>query len=244
MTIEQDPLAHEDAPGQDETTRVVRASSADTRANLAAPPPIQPSPSPVITAELPAYRAAPPHVTHEHSRYTEPRPPGRTRHRAPAPVGIRLIVWVVAFICLVALVALATVHVHPTWLSFLRNAHPNAAATTSTPAGGVSSTHSTKFALSSSKGSTITYAVPASSFSVVVNPITDAYVTVKAPPTAAAYTFVGIVSKTRAIAVPTTAAVVVARQCRSIVIESGSKILGTVPTPRLGVTYIFTAEGS
>lgn len=244
MTIEQDPLEHHRSPAPGDTTRVVRATSADPGAPAAGRSPIPPSTSPVITAELPVYRTAAPHVTTERSRYTDPRPHGRARRHDPAPIGIRLVVWFIAFVCLVALVALATVHVHPTWLSFLRNTHPAAATTGNADNGPASTPHSGTFALLSSRGNTITYAVPASSFSIEVNPLTDAYVTVKSPPSASAYTFVGVVTAKKSIAVPTTAAVVIARQCRSIVITSGAHTFGTVRSPRVAATYVFTAEGS
>jgi hypothetical protein len=44
----------------------------------------------------------------------------------PAPVGLRLVVWILFFVFLVALVALAVEHYHPDWLSFLRNSSTTA----------------------------------------------------------------------------------------------------------------------
>jgi hypothetical protein len=44
----------------------------------------------------------------------------------PAPVGLRLLVWILFFVFLVALVALAVEHYHPDWLSFLRNSSTTA----------------------------------------------------------------------------------------------------------------------
>ena len=44
----------------------------------------------------------------------------------PAPVALRLIVWVLFFIFLVALIALAVEHYHPDWFSFLRNGSTSA----------------------------------------------------------------------------------------------------------------------
>jgi hypothetical protein len=243
VTIEQDPVEHsrEETGG---TSQVVRATSAPSRSTAIVASATQPLTSADITAELPAYRTTTPGAAGR-SRYADPRPPGRARRRDPAPVLVRLVVWFLALVCAVAIAALVTVRVHPTWLSFLRNTHSSAASRTDRSATNTAAPAvAGSLAFVSQRGTTITYKVAVSSFSIVVNPISDAYVTVKSPPSATTYAFASVVTKGKPtpIAVHATAAVVLARQSVSIEVRSGNTLLGTIKKPPVGTTYILEAS--
>jgi len=107
------------APGTDPVTVVqARASApAATTAGLDAT---------VVTAEIPV--VAPP-ARNARSRVGTPayERPADPVEVVPAPVALRLAVWVLFFVFLVALIALAVDHFHPDWLSFLRRGVSNTA---------------------------------------------------------------------------------------------------------------------
>lgn len=92
------------------TTRVVRASSAPTRVQSSIAPPD----AAVITAELPVHRAPSGAVARR------PAGPAMAR-RQPAPVGLQVLVWVLAFVFLVVLVAAIITAINPTSMTFLRH---------------------------------------------------------------------------------------------------------------------------
>ena len=104
------------------TTRVVRASSAPTRIQSS----ITPSEAAVITAELPILRAP--------SGAVARRPAGPVMaRRQPAPIGLQILVWVLALVFLVVLIGAIVTAVSPSSMTFLRH-------TTSSGLGAVGST--------------------------------------------------------------------------------------------------------
>ncbi len=245
MTVGHDPVDEQHDDGTGEVTQVVRASSIRARGTTAAPP-ADAQGSRDITAELPIVPPiVPPYGSSTRSRYADPRPPGRARRRDPAPVLLRAVVWLLAFVFLVAAVVSVTVHVHPTWLAFLRNT--GAAAAPSTPSSATASDTSPaaaqKMSLLSESATTVTYAVPVHTFTIAVTPIARCYVTVAAPPGSKSYLFASTVSapKTATVTVDRTVSVVVQASARSIAIRSGSSTIGTVSTPVIGKSYVFTA---
>jgi hypothetical protein len=91
-------------------TRVVRTSSSPLRSSS---PATQPD-SVVITAELPVQRAP--------SGAVARRPAGPTRaRRQPAPVGLRIFVWVLVFLFIVVVVGAIVTAISPSSVSFLRH---------------------------------------------------------------------------------------------------------------------------
>ena len=117
----------------DPTTRVrVRASSSPSRR---APGPG--AESAIITAEIPAVDVRP-RPSPTHSAADPRRRSGPTSRIESAPMGLRLSVWILVFLVLLALLGLAVVHFHPTWLSFLRNDSSSLGSTPGSTAGLVS----------------------------------------------------------------------------------------------------------
>ena len=92
----------------------------------------------------------------------------------------------------------------------------------------------------------ITYNVPASTFSILVAPLTQAYVTVFSPPGTKAPEYASVIThetSSKPMVVHHSAAVVLAAQASSLKITSGSTTFGTVLSPKVEVTYVFNAKG-
>ena len=110
MTDSHDTTSEYSDDADPMATRLVRASSAPARTTAAV---AQPE-SAMVTAELPIQRAP--------SGAVARRPAGPVMaRRQPAPVGVQLVVWVLAFIFLVILVGAIVAAVSPGALTFMRH---------------------------------------------------------------------------------------------------------------------------
>jgi hypothetical protein len=110
MTDSHDTTSEYSDDADPMATRLVRASSAPARTTAAV---AQPE-SAMVTAELPIQRAP--------SGAVARRPAGPVMaRRQPAPVGLQLVVWVLAFIFLVVLVGAILAAVSPGALTFMRH---------------------------------------------------------------------------------------------------------------------------
>lgn len=194
--------------------------------------------SAVTTAEIPVVRAREP-LRLEQVRFDVQShlPP---RRRRPAPVGLRVLVGVLAVLVVCAAVGLVAEHYHPNWFKALRaNAGlastpaPKASRPKASPAG---------FRLVSSSAGNSTYEVPSSSYSITVTPVSAAWVTVRSPAKGGPLVF----AKTLRVGTPASpielnksSSLIVSAQVRTIEIASASKHLGTITSPVVGTTYTF-----
>jgi len=110
MTDSYDAMSDLADDGDPMATRVVRASASPTRAQN----PLMPPEAAVVTAELPVQRAPSGAVARR------PAGPAMARRR-PAPVGIQILVWVLALILLVVLVGAVVTALSPSSMTFLRH---------------------------------------------------------------------------------------------------------------------------
>jgi hypothetical protein len=166
-------------------------------------------------------------------------PPGRERgQREPAPFALRVGVLGLCAVWILAIAALTTAHLRPSWVSALRGDFSHATATHSVAAASLPVAH---FALVSSSPSAVTYAVPVRAYSLALSIDHPCWVVVKSPATAATPLLASTLMPGTAKAMPITgtASVVVEARANSITISSGTKVLGVIRSPALGVTYTF-----
>jgi hypothetical protein len=244
VTIEQDPVERDHDAGTSESTRVVRATSEMGRTQATAATSDQRSAA-IITAELPAYRAAPQTTSGPRSRYADPRPPGRSRRRDPAPIVVRAFVWILAFICLVSVVTLVTAQVHPSWLAFARDTHESVLTSPTRGGGSPVPVNTGAMHLVSNNASLAVYDVPASTFKIEVAPVARCFVEIDAPPLSKHALVATVITPGKAptaFSVSRSVSVVVDASAKSIAIVSGATTYGTIPTPSLGKHYVFDAE--
>jgi hypothetical protein len=201
----------------------------------------------VITAELPTYRGGSANSASARSQYAQPRPPGRSRRRDPAPVPLRIVVWLLGFVCVLSLLALVTAGVHPSWLAFLRNTSVAAKPSTGTTPPRVVT--SGKMTLASQTTTSATYDVPAAGFTILLQPLTVAFVTVTSPATSKHLIYASNVAQAKNggplgfVYVKKSAAVVIERASTVLELQQGTKLLGTINAPKTGFTYIFIPKG-
>lgn len=173
--------------------------------------------------------------------------------RLPAPFGLRLVVWLLLFVLVVAVAGLEVERVHPSWLAFLRRT--GAAASAVAPAGkgqtagsgGGSGTAAPKRLTLVTKGAkTSTYAVPAHTYQIVVSCANRCWTTVASPAGSSHY----VLAKTltpkdspAAVTVTGTAAVTFAARATSLVVRSGKTTLGTIHAPEVSHAYLFKPAG-
>jgi hypothetical protein len=241
VTIEQQGAETNEPLTADGTARV-RATSATARATLPAEPP---DPA-LVTAELPAVpRGA--GRSPELSRYADPdRRRGGINKREPAPVALRIVVWSLFFVFLVALAGVLVADLRPDWLSSVRNdVHsPTTPSPTSTTLAPARST--TKISVVSTSSSLVSYSVPASTYTIVIETAEPCWTTIHSPIGAATFLFARTIpaNSSKTVTVSTTAQVITSNTVRAIRIMSGSKKLGTISAPKPLVKYTFTPSGS
>jgi hypothetical protein len=136
-------------------------------------------------------------------------------------------------------------HVRPDWLTLLHSNEPVSPATTpTTTARGAGSNGQTMVLLSSSPTGA-TYSVPAANYSLVLYGDGRCYVEVHSPPNSSLLSTAEVVNLTSA---PTefpqhgAAEIYMAAQASSLVVESGTKVYGTIKMPKLGPNFSYTFE--
>lgn len=182
--------------------------------------------------------------------------PGVSR-RLPAPFSLRLVVWLLFFFLLVGLAGLVVQHYHPSWLSFLRRAAPSsttsAAAGTKTGAGSSSSTGgsvatggstgaATGFHRSGANAKSTTYAVPASSYSIVLRFTHPVWVEITSPIGSSNHVVEQVLATSdspKVVRVHGSATVYLGASTTSLSIVAHGHTLGVVRTPDVGHDYDF-----
>jgi len=158
--------------------------------------------------------------------------------RAPAPLSLRLVVSALLCMLLASASGVVAQRIHPKWFIGLENfVHPGLPA--------ISSQHAQlldRAVLVSSTSAEITYAVPATSYSIVISVDHPCWFVVKSPAGGSSTLEALTMSPTASpmsIPVHGSSSISVAAQARVITITEGSKVLGTINAPRVGVTYSF-----
>ena len=202
----------------------------------------------LITKPLPIVRAH----SHEIERRVFARRPSRfanlparrvplTRvpaRRVPAPLGLRVIVLVLFCMLFASASGVVAQRIQPKWFTSLENyVHPGLPA--------ISTQHAQlldRAVLISSTSAAITYAVPATSYSIVISIDHPCWFVVKSPAGGSLTLEELTMSPTASpmsIPVHGSSSIWVAAQARTITVTEGSKVLGTIKAPRVGVTYSF-----
>ena len=199
---------------------------------------LTPHPDCVITAPLQIVRAR--------SHLVERRAPTRrlnnvvdTRARkTPAPLGLRLFVSMLLFVLLASTGGVVAQGTHPKW--FIRFEHYIRSDLRVVPA-----SHAQLLdhaVLVSSSPAAVTYALPATPYSVVVSADHPCWFIVKS--TAGGSTTIKattMLPSTSPMSIPIrgSSSIMVAARTQSIVITTGLKVLGVIRSPRVGVVYSF-----
>lgn len=224
MTIQREPETGQPASA---TTRTVRATSAaGSRARVGT------AQSATITAELPAVGG----------------PEGSAIRRAPgvnavrrqsAPVALRILVWLLALVLLVVTVATIVARVRPDDLAVLRHT-VGPATTPSTPATSSTTTPPT-FRQVSASATAITYAVPATSYDLVITVSAPTFIEGHSPATSSQWAFARTISPTKptTISITGSSTLTMFKTPTSVSVQANGKVLGSVAQPKLGVTYTF-----
>ena len=198
----------------------------------------------VTTAEIPSVEG--PSRPESGRGYARPDQRHNRPRREPAAIGVRLVVWFLFFLLLVALVGLAVQHFHPTWISFLRNTGSQSATTsTAPPTSNLSAP--TRLVLQSSNASGATYEVPTASYSLVLVTAAPCYVTLHTPANAkiiAIATTITPQMSPKDLPVHGSSSIVIAHSATSISVRNGSKVLGTISSPKVAYTYTFLPAGT
>lgn len=225
------------APAQRRATSVLRAQA-----------PVAP-PSVTVTAEIPVVAglvgrrggaAARPSREHD---YSGPR--------RPAPYLVRLAVWLLLFVLLLMLGGVAVEHYHPTWLDTLRNhAVPGAPAQGTTRAAVPASSTpgaASGFRELSHTPQGATYAVPATSYSIVLTTTAPCWTEISTPAGSKRYLFAETVEPSaspKSFAVSGSSTVVLAHRTTSIGVEIHSRTVGTIDMPAVGYSYSFVPRAT
>jgi len=190
------------------------------------------------TSPIPITRVVRSEATRQVSYYPPRRPARSSRARAPAPLGLRILVSALLLVLLACAGGLVMVRTHPGWLSALRNNVPpetrrQAALPPQQP---------NRVALVSSSSTAVTYRVPTRSYSIVVAIDHPCWLVVKSPASASSLlvaTTLSPSSSPMSIPVHGSASITVSARTQSISITEGSKVLETIYAPVLGVAYTF-----
>lgn len=205
-----------------------------------------------VTAEIPAVRqtgsSKPPVELADGTLWY----PGVSK-RLPAPFGLRLVVWLLLFVLVVAVAGLEVERLHPSWLAFLRRTGVSASAPTSTGkttstggAGGAAKQGAKHLALVSKGAKTTTYTVPSGTYEVVASCANRCWTTVASPAGSSHY----VLAKTltakdspTSVTVTGSSTVTFAAKATSIVIRAGKTTLGTITSPEVSHAYVFKPAG-
>ncbi len=198
-----------------------------------------------VTAEIPVVPGAP---TAPGYGYTS----GPTRARAsrsgriPAPYALRMGVWSVAFLLLLALVGLWAVHNHPSWFTFVRNKLAVVSPTATTPSSslpgssGVPTTtiNPRRLGLVSENAKDATYAVPSGGYAVVLTLLANSPCDLRiiSPAGSSTVVFESVVTPAdspKTVTLSASATVGVAARATSIAVTAGGKTLETIASPKL-----------
>jgi hypothetical protein len=200
-----------------------------------------------VTAEIPAVMVS------SGRRAAHEEPGWYKERRRPAPWGVRALIWLLFFVLLLALAGLAVEHYHPTWLNFMRHTNSQAAvvqATTSTTNAPTTSSSAptttvpvTTFRELSRTASAITYAVPASAYTIVVTTVHPCWTTVNVPAGSKKLVYAETIQPSTSpasFAVQGSSSIAFSAQAAAVAIEIHGHVIGRIATPvEFPVYYYF-----
>ncbi|MGA8296780.1 MAG: hypothetical protein WB770_07035 [Acidimicrobiales bacterium] len=175
-------------------------------------------------------------------------------HRAPAPMGLQILVWLLFVVFVVGIVGLAVEHFHPSWISFMRNtigthspsSHNHSVGSNSSSTS-LAQTNSTGLTKQSSNAKGATYVVPTTaSYTIVVTVANRCFVGVTSPPSSKHYVFASTIDASQspeAIQVAGSSSLLLGAQATSIAVKVSGKQVGEISPPQLGYTYTFNPSG-
>ena len=206
-----------------------------------------------VTAEIPAVPVAP--------AYGVLLPDGSiwypgSKRKLPAPTYLRVTVWSLAFLVLLAVAGLIVEHYHPVWMDPIRHV----VATPGQPAGSGPGSHhvtttttpstnqgsSGKMTRTAATATAVAYSVPGASFSFDIKATRDCDVVVTSVKNGA-YLFNSVIpgGTSKLVSVASGAAVLKAfAGGASLVVSSGGKTVGTIPALAYAVAYTFSPTNS
>ncbi len=199
------------------------------------------APSYLDTRPIPITR-----VVHRESARQALYYPSRRAARAPAPLGVRILVSALLVVLLACVGGLTVLREHPKWLSAFRNvpSATNVSSATERPAAPPPQ-RPNRVALVSSSSTAVTYRVPTSSYSIVVAVDHPCWLVVKSPANSSSLLVATTLSPTASpmsIPVHGSASITVSAQAQSITIALGAKVLKTINAPVLGIAYTFLPD--
>lgn len=205
--------------------------------------------SAMVTAEIPAVPS-----NASNPSYAVLMPDGSiwypgSRRRLPAPLALRVTVWALALLVLIGCAGLVVEHFQPSWLDPLRHtvAPPGLApAGTGNPATGTRGA-SSGMRLVSEDATGVVYAVPATTFTFVVDVAQRCWVQVTSPVVDVAHPLHGPMAFGRTLAAGSTVQIsesapstlFVGASGASLRVLVGPKAVGTLPSLRVSFTYTF-----
>ncbi len=167
--------------------------------------------------------------------------------RLPAPFALRLFVWVLAFLLVVAGAGLAVERVHPSWLDVLRNSSSGPVVVSGSSGGGTpaatnSSSTTGGFRLLSNSATGATYATGARTYSIVIRFSQRVWTVVTSP--AHSHTFLieqvlDPAASPKQVLINGTASVTLSAATQSISVVVNGKSVGTIASPQVEHTYSF-----
>ena len=194
----------------------------------------------LVTAEIPSVAVAP--------SYGVLLPDGSiwypgSKRKLPAPAWLRVIVWTLGFLVLIAGAGLIVEHTHSAWLNDLRHTAGSATppatttgpGTTSRPNGtgtgtGTGTGAGSSLTQTGQSANGVTYSVPAPSYALVFSTTQPCYVQVRSEPSGTLlYSQTIPAAPSTPVLVAGNSAVVVAAGGASLSVISNGKTLGTIP---------------
>jgi hypothetical protein len=196
------------------------------------------------TSELPAVASPSPVGRGLAGRRAEPpgdaERPADDGHltREPAPVVLRLAVWSLAFVFVLAAAGDVVLHVRPGWLRPFRHVESSSPSGRARPRpGGTAS-----LLLVSSDATGATFEVPAQRYRLVVTTAARCWTTVKSPPDATGFVFARTITPATSpasVEVSGAASVELAARAVSLAVRAGDRTVGVIRSPRVAYRYTF-----
>ncbi len=197
-----------------------------------------------VTEELPVVPAEQPYLDRGRAR----------QRRRSAPYALRLVVWLLVLLLVLLLLGVLVEREHPSWLDFLRRtpsaarSSPGARPVTSARGSGhpTSSTTPSGFHVVSESANGATYDVGAASYALLVATLPNhpCWTMVEEPAgSGRLYAAETLQPSSRPASFPVSgsATLTVAAAVRSIGVEVGGHVVGTISSPKLGYRYTFEA---
>lgn len=201
-----------------------------------------------ITAEIPAVGNA--EQARRNPGYPAAAAPVRPRRR-PAPFAVRVFVWILAFLLVLAGVGLWAEHYHPAWFAFIQNKVGSAQPVLSTPktnSGSATVSSSSAPLNSGTPPGSVTVTVPPGPYSIVVASTHAYWMKVVSPAGSSTVVFEQVVpvsTTPKTLEYSSSITVSFAASTTSLSVISGGHTVKVIPSPHiLPITYTFTQRKS